>query len=241
MSTFVLVHGGGHGGWCWDLLVPLLEAAGHRVLAPTLTGLAERAGELTAETGLDTHIADVVRLFEEEDLRDAILVGHSYGGMVVTGAADRVASRVGWLVYLDAPQPRDGEALASISPGLAERIATIDLEHGIPVALRPSPEQCAMFGLTDPAHVDWALARLTPHPRKAFTDPLVLTDPVRLLALPRATIDCTALLLHRPAILQERARECRRQWRIDAPHDLMITHPAEVAACLLELAGPASA
>ncbi|MBU6266904.1 MAG: alpha/beta fold hydrolase [Sphingomonadales bacterium] len=236
MMDFVLVHGGGHGGWCWARLAPLLEAAGHRVWAPTLTGLAERAGELSADTGLDTHIDDVVRVIEGEDLRGVVLVGHSYGGMVVTGVADRVPDRLAWLTFLDAPQPRDGESLAGISPGLAERIGGDEPVCGVPVALTPSVAQCAMFGLTAPADVAWAMAHLTPHPVKAFTDALRLRDEAAMLAVPRATIDCTALLANRPAGLQARARECARQWQVDAPHDLMITHPAEVAACLLALA-----
>ncbi len=90
MATFVLVHGGWHGGWCWQKVIPFLQAAGHEVYAPTLTGLAERAAELSPDIGLDTHIQDIVGLLQEKNLQGVILVGHSYGGMVITGVVDAV-------------------------------------------------------------------------------------------------------------------------------------------------------
>ena len=105
MTTFVLVHGAWHGGWCWREVAGRLQSAGHRVFAPTLTGLADRSHLLTRETGLETHILDIVNLLEWEELDDAVLCGHSYGGMVVTGAADRAAGRLRALVYLDAFVP----------------------------------------------------------------------------------------------------------------------------------------
>ena len=116
MATFVLVHGGWHGGWCWQKVIPFLEAAGHEVYAPTLTGLAERASELSPDIGLDTHIQDIVGLLEEKDLQGVILVGHSYGGMVITGVVDAVPERIAHLVYLDTFVPRDGESMVDVSP-----------------------------------------------------------------------------------------------------------------------------
>src|SRR5947207_16025145 len=98
MATFVLVHGGWHGGWCWQKVIPFLEAAGHQVYAPTLTGLAERASELSPEDGLETHIQDIVCLLEEKNLQDLILVGYSYGGMVITGVVDAVPVRIAHMV-----------------------------------------------------------------------------------------------------------------------------------------------
>ena len=109
MATFVLVHGAWFGGWCWQKVIPLLEAAGHEVYAPTLTGLAERASELSPEVGLDTHIQDIVGLLEEKNLHGVMLVGHSYGGMVITGVVDQVPERIAHVVYLDTFVPRDGE------------------------------------------------------------------------------------------------------------------------------------
>src|SRR5215813_9903475 len=116
MATFVLVHGAWHGGWCWQKVIPLLEAADHAVYAPTLTGLAERACELSPDVGLDTHIQDVVGLLQDKDLHEVILVGHSYGGMVITGVVDAVPERIAHLVYLDTFVPRDGESMVDVSP-----------------------------------------------------------------------------------------------------------------------------
>src|SRR5262245_39709780 len=113
MRTYVLVHGGGHGGWCYQRLSPLLRAAGHEVYAPTLTGLGERKHLLRPDTDLETHIADIVGVLQYEGLKDVILVGHSYGGMVITGVADRAADRIGHIVYLDAANPVNGESLAT--------------------------------------------------------------------------------------------------------------------------------
>src|SRR5439155_26856450 len=116
MVTYVLVHGGWHGGWCWQMVIPFLEEASHEVYAPTLTGLAERASELSPDIGLETHIQDVVGLLQEKNLHGVILVGHSYGGMVITGVVDAVPERIAHLVYLDTFVPRDGEAMVDVSP-----------------------------------------------------------------------------------------------------------------------------
>ena len=98
MATFVLVHGAWHGGWCWQKVITFLKAAGHEVYAPTLTGLAKRASELSPEVGLDTHIQDVVGLIQEKNLHGVVLVGHSYGGMVITGVVDAIPERIAHLV-----------------------------------------------------------------------------------------------------------------------------------------------
>lgn len=116
MANYVLVHGGWFGAWCWYKVVPLLQAAGHSVYTPALTGVGEQAALLTPEIGLDTHIQDVVSLIETKDLQQVILVGHSYSGMVITGAADRVPDRIAQLVYLDAVVPRDGQSLVDTAP-----------------------------------------------------------------------------------------------------------------------------
>src|SRR6516165_6161272 len=112
MATYVLVHGGGHGGWCYQRVARRLRTNGHDVYTPTLTGLGERSHLLSPDIDLDTHITDVVNVLHFEDLRDVILVGHSYGGLVVLGVADRAAPRIGKLVYLDAGIPQGGKSLA---------------------------------------------------------------------------------------------------------------------------------
>src|SRR5713226_3159825 len=108
MTTFLLAHGGWVGGWYWGRVTPLLGAAGHRVFTPTLTGCGERAHLINPAIDLDTHIEDVVNVIQYEDLRDVVLVGHSYGGMVITGVAEHVAERLAHLCYLDAFVPEDG-------------------------------------------------------------------------------------------------------------------------------------
>ena len=116
MATYVLVHGGGHGGWCYAKVARLLGAAGHDVATPTFTGLGERSHLLHPGIDLDHHIRDVVAVLHYDDLRDVNLVGHSYGGMVITGVADRAPDRVGRLVYLDAATPVNGQSLVDICP-----------------------------------------------------------------------------------------------------------------------------
>ena len=116
MTTFVLVHGSCAGSVVWRQLAPRLREAGHEVYAPTLTGIGARKHLLSREIDLDTHIQDVIGVVEDEDLSDIVLVGHSYGGMVITGAADRVPEKVASLIYLDAFVPENGQSLFSMLP-----------------------------------------------------------------------------------------------------------------------------
>src|SRR5688572_3434051 len=118
-ATFVLVHGGGHGGWCYKRVTERLQAAGHVVYAPSLTGMGERSHLLNPSIDLDTQITDIVNLITWEDLTNVVLVGHSYGGMVITGVADRAGSSIGHLVYLDAAIPKNGDSLAD-NPGVKD-------------------------------------------------------------------------------------------------------------------------
>lgn len=141
MQTYVLVHGGGHGGWCYQPLARILRAAGHEVYTPTLTGLGERSHLLSTGIDLDTQIQDVVSVLEFEDLDNVILVGHSYGGLVVTGAADRVPDRVGHLVYLDSFNPANGQSLVDIAGFLMEasRAASRTID-GVELVLFPGTD-----------------------------------------------------------------------------------------------------
>jgi len=111
MATFLVAHGAWSAGWAWKKMRPLLRARGHELYTPTHTGLGERSHLAHAGIDLDAHIADILAVLQFEDLRDVVLVGHSYGGMVATGAADRAADRIARLVYLDAFVPRDGQSL----------------------------------------------------------------------------------------------------------------------------------
>jgi pimeloyl-ACP methyl ester carboxylesterase len=155
MATYVLVHGGAHGGWCYRYVATILRSAGHDVHTPTLTGLGERP---PARPGidLDTHITDVVAVLHYEDLRDVILVGHSYGGMVITGVADRALDRIGHLVYLDAATPVNGESLAELAAPLmnaARRQARV--VDGVELVLYPGTEPLPNYGVTDPDDIAW--------------------------------------------------------------------------------------
>jgi pimeloyl-ACP methyl ester carboxylesterase len=237
MAIYVLVHGGAHGGWCYRKVTPVLRAAGHEVYSPTLTGLGERSHLLHPEVDLDLHITDIVNVLYFEDLHQVILVGHSYGGMVVTGVADRVPERVSHLVYLDGALPQDGESLASMNPSAMEPThsgaRTVD---GVELVLWPDPEAGSYFGVTDPDDVSWMRARLTPHPWASFAQPLRLRDAGAIKQIPRTNINCTETLSRRPPERQARAFDADQVWEIDTGHDLMITEPGTVAEMLLRLA-----
>ncbi|CAM3856163.1 alpha/beta hydrolase [Bordetella tumulicola] len=115
MAKFVLVHGAFQGGWVYARVARKLREAGHDVYTPTLTGLGERAHLADRAINLDTHIQDIVNVFKYEDLSDAILCGHSYGGLVITGVAHEIGERIRTLFYLDAYAPADGQSLVDIT------------------------------------------------------------------------------------------------------------------------------
>src|SRR5277367_6793049 len=123
-STFVLVHGAWHGGWCWQHVAERLHRGGHRVLTPTLTGLGERSHLLRAGIDLKTHIADVVNVMKWERLTDVVLCGHSYGGFVISGVAEQMAAAIRSIVFLDAFLPNDGESVQDLTaPAVKDGIA----------------------------------------------------------------------------------------------------------------------
>jgi pimeloyl-ACP methyl ester carboxylesterase len=239
MATFVLVHGGGHGGWCWQRLTPYLRSAGHEVYTPTLTGLGERAHLLGPDVDLDMHIDDVVAVLKYEDLRDVILVGHSYGGMVITGVADRAPSRVGHLVYLDAATPTDGQSLADVSPdlmGMARSMGKV--VDGVELVLNSMPEAGTFYGVTDPEALAWMQGRLTPQPWRTFEQNLRLIDERAVRRIPRTDVVCSNALSAGGVSLEERTRGADRVFEIETGHDLMITEPEKVSEFLLQLTLP---
>jgi len=236
VSTYVLVHGGAHGGWCYAKVSPLLRSAGHEVYTPTLTGLGERSHLLHPGVDLNLHITDVVNVLHYEDLRDVILVGHSYGGMVITGVADRASDRIRHLVYLDAALPEDGESLASMNPLTMEpTYAGVRIVNDVELVLWPDPAADSYYGVTDPADVEWMRGRLTPHPWRSFAQPLRLRDAARVKRIPRTNINCTETLARRPPERQARAFDADNVWEINTGHDLMITEPRAVADLLLQI------
>ena len=221
MSTFLLVHGAWHSGRCWDRVVPRLEAAGHRVLAPSLTGYGDQAHLLSPEVGLGTHIDDVVRLLEDED--DVVLVGHSYAGMVISGAANRVPERIARLVFLDAMVPEDGETAADVIPVTKQLIdSAVDGWRVPPMGL---------FGVTDPDDVAWLRSMLSDQSVRCLTEPVRLDNPAAK-AIPRTHIHCVggepSGITRRPVPAGEPVRE------LPTGHDCMITLPAELTELLLE-------
>lgn len=239
MAIYVLVHGGGHGGWCYKPVARLLRAEGHEVYAPTLTGLADRKHALSDCVDLQTHISDVANLMEYEDLTDVVLAGHSYGGMVITGAADRAIERVAQLVYLDAAIPFDGESLADVSPGLLSVRPKNRVVDDVELTLWPDADIIAMYGLNDPALAAWATPRLTPHPWKTVIQRLRLANPQAVAAKPRTIINCTNTMARRRGTVDDahfqRWLTADRVWEIDTGHDLMLSEPEKTAEMLLRL------
>jgi pimeloyl-ACP methyl ester carboxylesterase len=215
----------------------ILRAEGHEVYAPTLTGLGERAHLLDDRVDLNRHIQDVVALLHYEDLRDVILVGHSYGGMVITGIADRASDRIGKLVYLDAANPVNGQSLVDVSGPIIEAVRPMGkVVDGIELVLLPGPEAGLLYGVTDPADLAWMADRLTGHPWVCFEQRLELTNEDALWAIPQYHIVCTSTLATRGRELMAQARAEGRLWDIDTGHDLMLTEPEKTADVLLQVA-----
>lgn len=234
ISTIVLVHGSWHGGWCWSRVTPLLRQAGLRVLTPTLTGQGERHHLLTRDTGLATHITDVVATLRSNEVTGAMLVGHSYGGMVIRGVADRVPDRLAGLVYLDAHVPQAGDSMCTLAgPEVAGRLAARVAAEGQGWVMPPSG--AGVFGTLGP-DADWIDSLATPMAWKAYTDALVLHQPDARIAH-HAYLRCTG---HRRSYFDAAADRYRDQpgWTVrdlDAAHNVMVTHPALLAATFLEL------
>lgn len=234
-KTYVLIHGAYHGRWAWEAVTPLLEKPGVRVIAPTLKGLAERQNENGPDVNLDTHINEVIALLEKEDLRNVVLVGHSYAGMVVTGVCDRRPERIAHVVYLDAFLPESGQSLYDLVPpaGRARaRQETQEKGQGYK-AFAPS---AAIWGVTGPL-LDDINRRMTPHPAMTSEQPLILTRGGPY-AVPRRTyIDCTQPSM--PPFVPIKARvKVDPRWNyiaVPAGHEVALTHPRLVADILAGL------
>ena len=231
-SPFVLVHGAWHGGWCWRHVRDRLIAAGHEVYTPTLTGQGERHHLTDPDITLDTHIEDVARVIEWEELDGVVLVGHSYGGYVVTGVADRLRDRLARVVYLDALIPTDGRAMSDASTPEQVAAARATLIDGYRL---PSPPP-AWFGVpeTDAANTAWLTRRLTDMPFACLTTPARLPNG-GADGLPRTFIRCPAPPLL-PGLEPAAARARADGWdyrELATGHDAMVTAPAALADMLL--------
>lgn len=233
---FVLVHGAFHGGWCWRHVADRLVAAGARVFTPTMTGLGERAHLLTRQVGLETFIADALGVIAAEEVSDVILVGHSFGGMVISGVADRRPGLIRRLVYLDAIVPENGRsALDLLPPDVAatRRRGARESSGGLSIPVPPA----ASFDVPPGSDLDWLERRLTPHPLAAYADPIALSAPVGN-GLPRTYIRCADPVYRAVQASYERVAGLPGWDMLDLPtgHDAMITAPDLLAATLLELA-----
>lgn len=233
-KTYVLVHGVWHGGWCWARVAEILRARGHRVTTPTQTGLGERAHLINADITIQTFVEDIVRHLDCEDLKDVILVGHSFGGIPVTGAADVLPERIGKLVYLDAIMLESGETWFDLLPQAlaADRKALAESTSG-GLSLPPAPPES--FGVTRPEDVAFLQPRLTPHPFQTFTTALELKHPVGN-GLPAHYIQCTDPPYPPAKVALERA--IGFGWpvaKIATGHDAMVTEPEKLADLLEEI------
>jgi pimeloyl-ACP methyl ester carboxylesterase len=188
-KTYVLVHGAWHGGWCWSKVAAILRGRGHTVVTPTQTGLGERAHLISKSITLDTFVEDIVNVIKYEDLKDIVLVGHSFGGNAISGTADRVPERIKQLVYLDAVMLENGQSVFGALPKdvvEARTKAAQDSSGGLSI---PAPPPTA-FGVNDAAQAAWLQPRLTPHPFNTFISPLNLKNKVAN-GLPAQYIQCT--------------------------------------------------
>jgi pimeloyl-ACP methyl ester carboxylesterase len=203
----LLVHGAWAGAWAWKRVLAPLRAAGHEVHAISLSGCGERRHALRRDITLQTHIADVVGLVQAESLQGVVLVGHSYGGLVVTGAADALLAHdpaaVRQIVYVDAMVPAPGECWGSHHTEEVRAARTAAARaSGLNVLPPPDP---AGFGL-DAADRDWLLRCQGPHPFNAYQEPLHF-DAARVASVPRAFIDCVAPAYPTIAPMRRRVRQ----------------------------------
>jgi len=228
MATFVVAHGAWSAGRAWKKMHPLMSAHGHRLVTPTYTGLGELGHLARPDIDLDTHIADILGVLKFEDLTDVDLIGHSYGGMVATGVADRARERIAKLIYIDAFAPRDGDNVIDLLPpaARAQRQATADgMIPPVPMPPDTSPEDRA-----------WCDPLRLPQPAKTFEQRLKLQNGA--LTLPRHYIYCTRNAPDdRFRRFYERAE--REGWgtsEIDSSHNPHITCPRLLAELLDRIA-----
>jgi pimeloyl-ACP methyl ester carboxylesterase len=236
-ATFVLVHGAWHGGWCWRFVAQWLSARGHVVFTPTLTGLGERSHLSKAATSIDVFVADVINVIATEELKNVVLVGHSFGGLVAAGVADRIPASLDSLVFLDSLLVESGQSAMSAFPLEAMRKRRlVALDGSGDLALVPPDVEA--IGIPD-GHplASWVRRKMTPHPVLTYQTPLTLRFPLGN-NLKRTYLQCTS-----PSY---EAFEGIRHWvrslpgwdwaEIPAGHDAMVLEPSLLAECLEILA-----
>lgn len=230
MATFLLVHGAWHGGWCWQATRRELERLGHDVHTPTLTGLGERSHLAHPDISPDTHVADILGVIRWRELSDIILVGHSYGGLVITGAASQVPEKIKSLVYLDAFVPEESGAsiFATANPERMARFEEQTRRDGFLV----EPDLFDAW-TDDPDLREWLVAMCTPHPIGSFRAGVTLSGRQDEIG-DRHYIACTR---NTPSPFENEYRRIRTadRWQtheIDAKHDAMVERPGDLAGLL---------
>jgi pimeloyl-ACP methyl ester carboxylesterase len=231
--TFVLVHGAWHGGWCWQRVADRLRGGGHKVFTPTLTGLGERSHLLHAGIDIGTHIADIVNVMKWERLTDVVLCGHSYGGFVISGVAEQMASAIRSIVFLDAFLPNNGDSTQNLTgPAVQEAIRTA-LDSG---ALGMPPRAAEFFGVNE-ADRPWVDSLCTPQPIGTFTYKIALTGAREKIA--RKTY-IRAKNYSNPgfdrAVAAVKSDPSWRLHEVPSGHDVMVDAPERLTALLLEAA-----
>jgi len=230
-KAFVLVHGAWHGGWCWRRVSDILQGQGHKVFAPTLTGLGERSHLMSKDIVLDTHITDIVNVIKWEDLSGICLVAHSYGGWPVSGAIEQVGDRMASVVYLDAFVPEDGQkgidvASAFSRKAMLEAMAKGEFSHG--------PPKAEIFQVNENDRA-WVDSKLTPQPVGVALQPIRLTG-ARAKVAKKTYI--RAPVYPQPAFdtyyAAEKADPSWRTYEVDGGHDVMIDRPDRLVEILLE-------
>jgi pimeloyl-ACP methyl ester carboxylesterase len=228
--VIVLVHGAWHGGWCWRFVADRLKAGGRQVFTPTLTGLGERAHLLDKTVNLSTHIEDICSLIRAEELSDIVLVGHSYGGMVVSGVADRMPEQIRALVILDGFVPKDGKAMSDYWP--ASLKAEWDEKAAANGGLSIPPISAESFGVNERLR-DWVNNNCVPHPYASFNEKIRLTGG-RERVPSKVYIRAAKLRSHAfDGFLKE--LQADKGWRtlsLDCGHEVMVDAPALLADVL---------
>jgi pimeloyl-ACP methyl ester carboxylesterase len=231
-----------HGGWCWRDVRPRLASAGHRVVAPTLTGHGDRRDALTPAVGVSTHVDDLADALWFEDLRDVHLVLHSYAGILAGPVADRAGDRVASIVYLGAFLTRPGECLLDVEPPeTAARYRALAADHGDGWRIPSSTAFLAQWGVTDARLAKWVGPRLTDFPLRCATEPTAF-DPAALAAIPQVYVRHTDPPLASLDLAFTRATEAGWDTHdLACGHDMMLAAPSETAALLQGIAGASSA
>jgi pimeloyl-ACP methyl ester carboxylesterase len=232
-KTFVLVHGAWHGGWCWRRVADALEKKGHKVFAPTMTGLGACSHLLSKDVNLATHITDIVNFIEWENLSDIVLVGHSYGGMIINGVAEKMPNKIASIVFLDAFVPANGESLADTASQPVKDAIAAALTRG-DIALKAVP--AAVFRVNE-ADRPWVDGKCTPHPVATLTDKAAFTGGrdkiarktfIRAKGYPSVAFDANLEKL--------KSNSAWKTYEMTCGHDAMVDQPQELTDILLQVA-----